>query len=646
MKSALFTRTRRLTFIFSPILLALIISLAWYWGIPVLRDRLSPGLPAAELTLPAVTETPHSPPTEEATASPTISTTPTNTIAPLAIPASGSAVEHMNRQGVMILAMRDGRYIHLFAYHPLYLPLTRLTNTPWDDISPALSPDGKSLAFSSRQNGYWDLYVLDLETGMRTRLTDTPEFESAPSWAPDGQWIAYQRFDGANQDIFILSLSDPFNTSIRLTDAPGLDYAPAWSPQGRQIAFVSDRSGDEDIWIADLDQITDRFTNISQDTLSQDRTPAWSHDGSKLAWSSQKDGERSLVMWQADPDQRPIDLRIAGEMPTWSPDDSLLFNLLRGPNQVYLTGSFLDGRFGMQPVPLPGMLYGMTWVPGPLPTRLAETILQGDQSPPPQLYRPALAEALAPAGRMRIVPLQDVAAPQPMLHDVVDEAFNDLRAEIGQEAGWDALSSLENAFIPLTTPNNPANEDEWLYTGRAFAINPLLMSAGWVVAAREDINGQTFWRIYLKARYQDGSMGMPVNESVWDLYARYSGNTRAYEQGGRLLSAPQGYWIDLTELASRFGWERLPSKSTWRTYYPAIRFNQFVITGGLDWRSAMAEIYPLEALATYTPQPTYTALPTVTPETPVSPPDPTQTPTITPFPTRRPTWTPLPNFLP
>jgi TolB protein len=184
--------------------------------------------------------------------------------------------------------------------------------------------------------------------------------------------------------------------------------------------------------------------------------------------------------------------------------------------------------------------------------------------------------------------------------------------------------------------------DDWSYTGRAFSLNPLLMSAGWMAVSREDFNGQTYWRIYLKARYQDGSMGAPLPEMVWDLNARFSSDTRAFENGGQLGPAPGGYWVDLTELTARFGWERLPSLTNWRSFYPSIRYNQFVITGGLDWHAAMAEIYPPEALATVTPLPTYTPTPSSTPKGTVTAVEPTSTPTITQNPTRRPTWTPLP----
>jgi TolB protein len=643
---------RKLVFILAPILLMIVTIAAWL-GIPSLRRAVNPGL--EPLSTQVSFERIESSATaeiesaiQEATSSPEPTASPSTTIAPISMPSGGSLVDNLNREGVLVMAMRDGAFIHLFAYHPIYLPFTRLTNTPWDDAAPALSPNGKRLAYSSRQNGYWDLFVLDLETGMRTRLTDTPDLETAPTWAPDGEWIAYQRFDGANLEIELLSINDPASGIIRLTDSPSLDYAPAWSPQGRQIAFVSNRTGEDEIWLADLDIVDGRFTNLSQSATTLDRSPVWSLDGSRLSWTAERDGTRRPVIWPAGSDQRPAQLPAEGSRLAWSPDGSQLFSVLHGPNQVDLTAyNASSGRISLQPVPMPGEIYGLVWVPGPLPAKLIETILQGDQTPPPALYRPILSKLqIAPAGRLSLVALEDVAAPQPMLHDAVDEAYNDLRLEVGIEAGWDVLSSLENAFVAVTTPNDPANEDEWMYTGRAFALNPLLMSAGWMTVAREDFGGQTYWRIYLKARYQDGSMGMPLTQPVFDLNARYSGNTRAFEQGGRTLPAPSGYWIDLTELAARYGWERLPSQASWRTYYPSIRFNQFAITGGLDWHAAMVEIYPPEALVTSTPQPTYTSLPTLTPETPVPTREPTLVPTITQIPTRRPTWTPLPNFSP
>jgi len=108
---------------------------------------------------------------------------------------------------------------------------------------------------------------------------------------------------------------------------------------------------------------------------------------------------------------------------------------------------------------------------------------------------------------------------------------------------------------------------------------------------------------------------------------------------------PAGYWVDLTELAANFGWERLPARTNWRNFFPGVRFNQFVIRDGLDWNQAMAQIYPPEALATPTSVPTSTSTPTATlVPTRTRIPTRTPTPTITPIPTQtlRPTATPTP----
>lgn len=570
--------------------------------------------------------------------------TPTDTAIPISMHIAGSPQENLRAQGLMIMALRDGHYSHLFAYHPVYLPLTRLTNNAWDDVSPALSQDGRLLAYASRQNGYWDIYLLDLETGRQTRVTDTPEYEGSPTLSPDGNWIAYERYNGISLDIYIQSLTDPNSEVIQLTDDPGIDRSPAWSPGGRDIAFVSSRSGDEEIWLARLDNIEDRFINISRSPLSQDRFPAWSPDGSRLAWASDNNGDRRLAVWEVNRPDMPAHLIGEGDRLAWSPDGNVLFSSVRGPNQHGLSAYTADlGRLALPYLSLPGMLYGMTWVYGPLPAWLEAAALSGSTAPPEPLWQPALTRTVAPAGRAGLVPLDDVTAPHALLQDAVDEAFIALRERAALETGWDVLSSLENAYVPLTAPPVPSIQDDWLYTGRAFALNSLLHSAGWLAITRESFSGQTYWRVFLKARYQDGSMGEPLTSMVWDLNARYEGDPRAFEQGGRPGQVPPGYWVDLTEIASRYGWERLPSWINWRTFFPSIRYNQFVITGGLEWKQAMAELYPPEALATATPQPSET--PTGTPTLNVSPRPVTQTPTptLTQVATRRPTWTAQPG---
>jgi len=245
--------------------------------------------------------------------------------------------------------------------------------------------------------------------------------------------------------------------------------------------------------------------------------------------------------------------------------------------------------------------------------------------------------------------LNDVQAPYPQLHDLVDESFVALRQRVSQEAGWDVLGSLSNAFVPLTTSLDPGLGEDWLYTGRAIALNPLMSNAGWMVVVRHDYGTQTYWRLYLRTLAQDGTQGEPLHDPPWDLSARYELDPSAYEDGGKYTSVPSGYWLDFTSLARQYGWERLPSLSNWRTYYSGARFTEFALTGGLDWYSAMLEIYPSDVLVTPThiqpptPTPTNTPIPSRTPI-------PTRTlrPTFTASPTRTssPTITPSPTVTP
>jgi TolB protein len=214
-----------------------------------------------------------------------------------------------------------------------------------------------------------------------------------------------------------------------------------------------------------------------------------------------------------------------------------------------------------------------------------------------------------------------------------------------EKAGWDALASLENAFVPLTTSLDPGFEEDWLYTGRAFAINSLMTNAGWMVAVREDLGAQTYWRLYLRAQLQDGSLGEPLRDVPWDLSARYNLDPKVYEQGGKYSDVPPGYWVDVTSLARQYGWERVPALPNWRTFYRGARFTEFALTQGLDFYSAMLQLYPPDVLMT----PTRLLPPTATPsKTPTFTPTPTFTrtprPTRTPTPTRTPSITPTPSI--
>lgn len=580
--------------------------------------------------------------------------TPTPTVpAPTALPTKpGTTTPIPDAQDVVLLSMEESGYAHLYFYIPGQLPLTRLTYGEWDDTSPALSPDGTQVAFASNRDGSWDLYILNLESGEIIRVTNSPEYESAPSWSPDSQWLAYELYLNENLEIAIVSLTNGKQEPIPLTNEPSADHSPAWAPDGRRVAFVSNRGGDSDVWLADLDKTgEERYTNLSRTPYSSESHPVWTRDGSKLAWAAaaQSIGYSGIYVWDAAQPERSAAWVGDGDWPAWNAAGDRLMAVIHAPNQEYLTSYTIEGGLLLQPIPLPGTVRGLLWpnmiLPDPFPQAYTDAAAQ---TPLPQWTVAVTQLAEGPSQRYVINSLSDVQAPYPQLHDLVDESFEALRQRVIDEAGWDALAGLSNAFVPLTSTLDPGLGEDWLFTGRAFALNPLMSNAGWMVATRQDYGSQTYWKLYLRTLYQDGTQGEPLHDPPWELAARYDLDPRTYEQGGKYGAVPPGYWLDFTTLARQYEWERVPALPNWRTYYSGARFTEFALTGGLDWYSAMLEIYPKDVLVTPTailppsPTPTRTKRPTRTP-VPTRTPRPTSTPTMPP-PT--PTDTPVPALIP
>jgi len=587
-------------------------------------------------------------------ARPTSTPSPTITASPSQAQPVVIEIDTPFKSGTIFLSLLEASGRHLFAYNPQTLPFTRLTTGDWEDITPSASPDGTRLAFASNRDGGWDIYILDLLSGAIQQITATPEYDAYPSWSPDGQWLVYETYTSAevasdslpesgsgaannqNLEIFVLQINQP-SKPIRLTSHPAADFAPAWSPAGRQIAFVSNRSGEHEIWIADLDRIDDRYQNISRNPAAADKYPTWSPDGNILAWSSTQAGYQNIFFKPLDQPGVKAAMLGTGDRPVWSPVNGALIATVSTPNRTYLSGyiAYSPGM-ALPSISLPGIPAGITWGSAKLAFPLPEPLRQVAKATIEPAWQTGINQVVGiPAGRQRLVELEDIEAPYPLLSDLVDESFNALRSRLADHIGWDYLASLDNAFIPLTSPLFPGMLSDWLYTGRAFTLNPAPINADWMLVMREDFGSEIYWRVYLRTRYQDGAQGRPLHDPPWNFNARFSGDPRQYEDGGAFSRAiPGGYWYDFTELAASFGWQRLPALVTWRSALPAARFNEYAFTDGLDWQSAMGELYPAEALHTPTPvlppthTPTATRWPTRTP-----------TPTRTPWPSRTPSPT-------
>lgn len=587
----------------------------------------------------AVVERPqrNAPPTSSATvepsASPDASETPAITDTPF--PLNSTELPH----GVIVFAARENGYSHLWFYIPGETSPRRLSTGNWDDRHPAISPDGTKLAFSSRRNGNWDLYSMDLATGETRRLTATMGFEGSPSWSPDGKWLAFEAYYDGNFDIWLLPVigdGDPY----QLTSNKALDLSPEWGVDGRTIIFTSNRNGNFDIYLANLDEVEDRFVNLTNTEFRSELFPCFDPASNRLAYAiNHSEMSRVVTLDVSLEEPSPVDIG-SGILPVWSPDGSSLVVVQRYPNESHIIGYSLVSGTGL-PISLlvPGEIEGMDWYSITDATFDQPTISGGEETD--QLYERIIETPVPDGGRYSLINLEDVSAPKPLLSDQVNEAFEALRRRTAQDLGWDFLANLDYAFVGINDPLPPGyTYDDWLYTGRAFAISEAITQAGWVELVKEDVLGETYWRVFVRTRYQDGTLGEPLRDYPWDFSGRLAGDPDAYDRGGSYkLEIPSGFYIDFTDLAADFGFMRQPALSSWRTYYPGARYSEFAFTDELSWEEAMLELYPRTAILTPTPFRT-----------------PTPTPTRTPWPTSTPWWwraltptatgTPVPSMTP
>lgn len=473
----------------------------------------------------------------------------------------------------------------------------RLTNHPADDRDPAWSPDGSELAFASRRDGNWEIYVLNMIDGQLRRLTEDMAFDAGPSWSPDGQWLVFESYRAENLDLYIVS-SDGSQGPIRLTEDPTPDFSPVWSPEGRHIAFTSWRSGNKDIFVMPLDAASDETAvNVTGSPDLFEDYPAFNPAGTELAFSDDSTGfdlVYSVALVDSFPAGEPMS-RGQGYHPSWSPDGEALAYIHSSEAQSHLIASTLDAwSVAPQAFTADGRLDDPDWSAVTLPIEL-----------PPHLQAindhsdaPFFVENVNPENGLALLLQLPVNAPAPYLSDHVDQSFLQLRERVNLAVGWDFLGELDHMYEPIDTRPLPGQSDEtWNKAGRAldFYSRHVLSFDPLIEVVRENEGSALYWRTFVRATAQDGSQGEPLRDLPWDFRARFGAEPQFYDQGGKWRDGiPAGYYLDFTELALDYGWQRVPAEDNWRTYFPGIRFWHYENRQGLTWEAAMLEIYSLD----------------------------------------------------
>jgi Tol biopolymer transport system component len=99
--------------------------------------------------------------------------------------------------------------------------------------APAISPDGRYVAFSVRQNRRALLYVMQADGTNARIVTDSLDLQGAPAWAPDGQSITSAADDHGVSHLFRV----PVNGRSPVPFVKEYSVDPAWAPDGRFVVY-------------------------------------------------------------------------------------------------------------------------------------------------------------------------------------------------------------------------------------------------------------------------------------------------------------------------------------------------------------------------------------------------------------------------
>lgn len=529
-------------------------------------------------------------------------------------PGPGPTPTPVGSGGTLAFTMRHNGNSDVYLLSQNSGSLLRLTFDPAEDRDPVWSPDGQRLAFASHRTRSWDLYLIEMNAGTVVRLTRTPDYEAAPSWSPDGKWLAYEAYVANNLDIYLLNVDS--GASQRLTFDPAPEYAPAWSPDGRHIAFTTYRDENKDLYIISLDD--GDTINLTRTPNQQENNAAWSPDGKYLAYSAGIPGDETI--WRIPFDKeadatgvfRPSLFGVGGQ-PVWSPDGQALAFIFRQQTTSYLIAANTTGwALAQEGYSTTDWMNKPDWTDAPLNQEMEIRLKQRMIEEETPLYTELLLSA-ASATQYQLVNLPDVnrSNSAEKLSDRVNDSYNALRGEVQAKTGWDYMAILGDSWRTMNhTPRPGQGRISWHVCGRAVDINQGYLSSKQAELVREDIGGVTYWRVYIKARVQDGSLGEPLRTAPWDLTARSKGGL-ATAQGGELKpTIPEGYYVDFTTIAADYGWERRNALSNWRSSYFDIEWWHFQKTEGLSWYECMEELYSTEAISdSYGILPWWTKLP-------------------------------------
>lgn len=301
---------------------------------------------------------------------------------------------NLNTNSTRFAWFPDGKWVVIFGLALLSTEtgeirsLTFPQNKLFVDDAPAVSPDGRTVAFIRAANNWFDsnIFLLDLTDDLKPKreprqLTFLKGFNSDPVWTANGQEIIFSSGAFGSSSLWKISASgargperlpfgiDGYSLAISrsgsrlayerrvrddniwrlplsgsgVTGGPPArfifstlrDYTPQYSLDGKHIAFASDRTGVLGIWVSDADgsNPVELFSHAGTGS------PSWSPDGQRIAFGSNLEGNDDIYVIRAN-GGKPTRLTTdpaEDVVPSWSQDGNWIYfaSTRRGRYEVW-----------------------------------------------------------------------------------------------------------------------------------------------------------------------------------------------------------------------------------------------------------------------------------------------------------------------
>jgi serine/threonine protein kinase/Tol biopolymer transport system component len=192
-----------------------------------------------------------------------------------------------------------------------------------DAYAPKLSPDGKraSVVVGDPNN---DIWIYELERGVKTRLTTEGQIILSPVWSPDGSRILYVRQTGSADYTIHTTRSDGagdrktiFKSSARLEPTD-------WSRDGRYVLCTRGTIPTDDIVVIPVDEPEKMFPIVHSNF--NEMSAQFSPDGRWIAYVSRETGRDEVYVTSFPSGGAKWQVSAAGgRQPRWSPDGKALY---------------------------------------------------------------------------------------------------------------------------------------------------------------------------------------------------------------------------------------------------------------------------------------------------------------------------------